>query len=368
MENANENVKRRPKGLIIGLAAAAVVVIIIAVVILSILQPWASSVATVDNLKVTSYEYKFFAKFNMDQFLANMDSDTTDFKWDTKKGTETAKDSVKKSTLEQIQELKIQVIKAKEAGLKLDSEDLDDVDEAINQLITQYGSRNAAEEVIKTNYKVSLSEYKEIYKNFTLAQKYQAYVIKDVKVTDDEVKKYYDENKNEFDKVTVTHILIKTIDDSGADVSEGKKAEAKKKADDLLAKVKAGEDIKKLAVEYSEDKPAVTTKDGRGYQGEYTFGKGEMVAEFEGWAFDKNRKEGDAEVVETAYGYHVMQFHKRATTPLDDVKDSIKTALLSQNQSIFFTNKLEELKKDSKYTLKPNESAIAKVDKSLFGF
>ncbi len=366
MENENANVKKRSKGLIIGLVVAAVLVI--AAVILFILQPWSSSVATVDNLKITSYEYKFFSKFNMNQFLLSVDSNNTDkYDWNTKKGTETAKDSVKKSTLEQIQELKIQIIKAKEAGLKLETEDLKSVDEAIDQLISQYGSRNAAEEAVKSGYGVTLSEYKEIYKSFTLAQKYQAYVIKDVKVTDDEIKKYYDENKSEFDKVTVTHILMKTVDEKGAAVSAGKKAEAKKKADELLAKVKAGEDIKKLAMEYSEDKPAATTKDSRGYQGEYTFGKGEMLPEFEQWAFDKNRKAGDADVVETSVGYHIMQFHKRAVTPLEDVKESIKPALLNKNQSDFFNKKLDELKKDSKYTLKPDENAITKVDKSLYG-
>ncbi len=367
MENENANVKKRSKGLIIGLVVA--VVIIITAVILFILQPWSSGVATVDNLDVTSYEYKFFSKFNMSQFVESIESGATvdNYDWNTKKGTETAKDSVKKSTLEQIQELKIQIIKAKEAGLKLDSDDLKNVDEAIDQLITQNGGRNAAEEAVKSGYGVTLSEYKEIYKSFTLAQKYQAYVIKDVKVTDDEIQKYYDENKSEFDKVTVTHILIKTVDENGAAVSAGKKAEAKKKADELLAKVKAGEDIKDLALKNSEDKPAVTTKDGRGYQGEYTFGQGEMLSEFEQWAFDKNRKAGDADVVETSVGYHVMQFHKRTATPLDDMKENIKSALLNKNQSEFFTKKLEELKKDSKYTLKPDENAIAKVDKSLYG-
>ena len=367
MENENANVKKRPKGLIIGLVVAAV--IIIAAVVLFILQPWSSSVATVDNLKITSYEYKFFSKFNMNQFLQSVESDPTvdKYDWNTKKGTETAKDSVKKSTLEQIQEFKIQIIKAKEAGLKLETEDLKSVDEAIDQQITQYGSRNAAEEAVKSGYGVSLSELKEIYKSLTLAQKYQAYVIKDVKVSDDEIKKYYDENKNEFDKATVTHILIKTVDENGAAVSAGKKAEAKKKADELLAKVKAGEDIKDLALKNSEDKPAVTTKDSRGYEGVYTFGKGEMVSEFEQWAFDENRKAGDADVVETSFGYHVMQFQKREVTPLDDIKENIKSALLNKNQSEFFTKKLEELKKDSKYTLKPDESAIAKVDKSLYG-
>ena len=35
---------------------------------------------------------------------------------------------------------------------------------------------------------------------------------------------------------------------------------------------------------------------------------GDMVAEFEDWLFDAERKVGDTGVVETTYGYHVMYY------------------------------------------------------------
>lgn len=368
MENENANVKKTSKGLIAGLVAAAIIVI--AAVILFVLQPWvAGSVATVDNQKISKQEYMFYTKFNMTQFLSSITNNTktpADYDWKTKVGTETAKDQVKKTTLENIQELKIRIIKAKEAGMKLEKTDLDSVDKVINDQITQYGSRNAAETAIKSAYGVTLSELKEIYKNLTLGQKYQTQENSKITVSDDEVKKYYDDNKKEFDKVTVTHILIKTVDDNGVAVSAGKKAEAKKKAEELLAKVKAGEDIKALAEKYSEDKPAVTTKDSPGYQGEYTFGKGEMVPQFEDWAFG-DRKAGDADIVETSYGYHVMQFHKRAETPYDDIKTGLKSSLLSKKQGEEFTKKMDAWKKETKYQVKQNESVIAKIDKTLYG-
>ncbi len=369
MENANENVKKKSKGLIIGVIVAAI--IIIAAVVLFVLQPWATNVATVDNQKITKYEYTFFSKFNMSQFLASISatdsSVTTDnYDWNTKFGNETAKAGIKKSTIEQIQELKIQVIKAKEAGMKLDSADMKEVDAAIDQQIQTYQTRNEAEAALKERYGVTLSELKEIYKNLTLAQKYQESIIKDVSVSDDEVTKYYDENKDSFDKVTVTHILISTVDSNQQPVSEGKKAEAKKKAEELLAKVKAGEDIKVLAEQNSDDKPAVTTKGGRGYQGEYTFGRQEMVTEFEDWAF-ADRKAGDAAIVESRFGYHVMQFHNRTHTPIEDLKEGIKSSLLSQKQSDEFTKKLDEFKKDAKFSIKLNEEAITKIDKTIYG-
>ena len=38
------------------------------------------------------------------------------------------------------------------------------------------------------------------------------------------------------------------------------------------------------------------------------FGKGDMVAEFETWAFDAARKPGDKGIVQTDYGFHVMYY------------------------------------------------------------
>lgn len=58
-----------------------------------------------------------------------------------------------------------------------------------------------------------------------------------------------------------------------------------------------------LANSYSEDTGSNTTG------GLYAqVAMGEMVAEFEDWCFDANRKVGDTGIVATTYGYHVMYF------------------------------------------------------------
>jgi hypothetical protein len=92
------------------------------------------------------------------------------------------------------------------------------------------------------------------------------------------------------------HILIESKKDDPAD----KRAEAKKKAEDLLTKVKAGEDFAKLAKENSSD-PGSKDKGG-----EYEWTDGyEYVPEFrDGLA---KLKPGESAVVETQFGYHVIQ-------------------------------------------------------------
>lgn len=106
--------------------------------------------------------------------------------------------------------------------------------------------------------------------------------------------------RNENETRSVRHILV-SIESYKTD------AEAKKKAEEILAEYNKGsktaENFGKLAEKYTEDSGSKTT--GGLYE---NFTKGEMVAPFEEWAFDKTRKNGDTGIVKTDYGYHVMYF------------------------------------------------------------
>lgn len=360
MKNENEKLKKRPGGLFIWIAAAVAIIVIGAIVAWIVYSSSMSYVAKVDNMKITKQYYQVNTKDNMNTFLQSISNTTTPDKydWNTQKNGEAVKEQIKKDTLNQIQEIKIVSVKAKEAGIKLEAEDIKNIDSAI---IEQYGTKAVAEETIKSAYGVSLSDYKEVYKDYVLTQKYVMAERNKITVPDDEIKKFYDDNKKEFDKVTVTHILISTVDSAGAPVTAGKKSEAKKKADELLAKVKAGEDIQALAVANSDDKPSVTTN-----KGEYTFSKGEMATEFETWAF-ANHTAGDAAVVETSYGYHVMKFQKREESKYDDVKESIKSTLVYSKFGEDFTKKMDAWKKEPQFIIVKNDSVLAKMDKSIYG-
>lgn len=173
--------------------------------------------------------------------------------------------------------------------------------------------------------------------NSNLQKKFE----EDTKISESEMKKYYDENKDSFytDTVTASHILLKTQDDEGKELSDEKKKEAKKKAEEALAKVKAGEDFAEVAKEYSQDSSA----SNGGELG--TFGRGQMVTEFEDAAF--GMKAGEiSDIVETQYGYHIIKVTDRVDKQesYDDVKDQIKSTLASQE----YTEYVEKLKSDSK--------------------
>ncbi|HEX2925224.1 MAG TPA: peptidylprolyl isomerase [Ruminiclostridium sp.] len=364
MENENAKVKKTPKGLIIGIIAAVLVVAVVAVVIIFSLS--SGDVGKVSNQTITKQEYLVLSKFNMNTFLSGAgiksDEEAAKYDWNQKYQDSTAKEQVKKATLNSIQEIKIQLIKAKEAGIKLDKTDLDNIDKAIQQRITDAGgSRSDAEKKIKSDYGVTLDQYKEVYQELVLSQKYIESERNKIKVTDDEIKKQFDDNKADYDKVTVTHILIATKDlATGAELSEGKKAEAKKKAEDLLKQIQEGADMQALAEKNSDDKDQSGAVNNKGV---YTFGKGEMVPEFENWAF-ASHKPGDTGIFQTTYGYHVIRFEKREEAKFDSVKDTIKSTILTKKFNDAFTKKLDDWKKQ--YPLNKNEEALAKIDKTLY--
>ncbi len=78
--------------------------------------------------------------------------------------------------------------------------------------------------------------------------------------------------------------------------------EAEKKAEEILAQYKAGEQtyeaFEKLAEQYTEDS-------GISYESVIP---SQMVEEFENWLFDSARKAGDTDIVESEYGFHLMYF------------------------------------------------------------
>jgi peptidyl-prolyl cis-trans isomerase C len=128
-----------------------------------------------------------------------------------------------------------------------------------------------------------------------------------VKVTDDEVKKFYDDHPSDFEepeKVRASHILLGTRDDKNTELPKEKKDAKRKLAEDLVKRARAGEDFAKLAKEYSED-PGSKDKGG-----EYTFPRGQMVPEFEAAAFALGTNQV-SDVVTTQFGYHVIKLSQK---------------------------------------------------------
>ena len=168
-----------------------------------------------------------------------------------------------------------------------------------------------------------------------------------IKVSDDEVKKFYEENPAEFEepeRVRASHILLSTRDPvTNAELSKEKKDAKHKLAEDLLKRARAGEDFAKLAKDYSEDQGS------KNNGGEYTFPRGKMVAEFDTAAFALKTNQ-ISEIVVTQFGYHIIKLSEKmpaGKVPFDKSEAKIKEYLTQQKLSKEIPAYMAKLRKEA---------------------
>jgi len=163
-----------------------------------------------------------------------------------------------------------------------------------------------------------------------LSEKLYAKVTGGVKVTDAEIKSYYDAHKSTYAKAEsrdVRHILVNN----------------KKLADSIAGQLKSGADFAKLAKKYSKD-PGSASQGGK-----LTISKGQTVAPFDKVAFSLKKNELSAPV-HTTYGWHLIQALsdvKPATQqPLKDVKEAIRTQLLQTKKTDVINKWVADVQKE----------------------
>jgi foldase protein PrsA len=242
--------------------------------------------------------------------------------------------------------------KAKEFNLNPDLTKMDDeVQKEIDSIVTNYfgGDKKKFDTgIIELGYTLDSlkDQIKEQLTNQTdqiaLSRAYQ-YLLKDVTVTDDEIKAFYDTNKDTYfttgGGANLAHILVPTED----------------QAKEIRAKITAGASFADMAKQYGTD----GTKDKGGDLGFYSYDTTELDADFMAGA--KTLKEGEvSQPVKTQFGYHLIKATnintEKSVKPLEEVKDQIKSSLLQDKQSTEFTTKLTELKKE--LNVKTYESKI----------
>jgi parvulin-like peptidyl-prolyl isomerase len=119
------------------------------------------------------------------------------------------------------------------------------------------------------------------------------------------------------------------VDETGKELPADKKEAQRKTIDEVLKKARAGDDFAKLAKEYSEDPGS---KD-RG--GEYTFGRKQMVPEFETAAFSLATNQ-ISDVITTQFGYHIIKLYEKMPArkiELEKVSNEV-TDYLKQQQAM----------------------------------
>lgn len=150
-----------------------------------------------------------------------------------------------------------------------------------------------------------------------------------VAISEDEMAAFYNSNKELFDQVRASHILVNSSEE----------------AQKLLNMVKNGADFASLAKTYSLD----TASGQQGGDLNY-FTRKQMVKEFADAAF--NMSVGELAIVKTSFGYHVVKVTAKRTVPFDEAKVQIRTALLAPRQSVAVEKYIQELWKKADIVIK----------------
>ena len=197
------------------------------------------------------------------------------------------------------------------------------LDQLINQkLILLDATRNLLER--EPEFKAQLAKVKDdLLVNYAVSK-----TLASVRVTEEEIQKYYAENPDDFRSekaVNASHILV-------ADEAEAR---------DILAKIQAGEITFEDAAKAHSSCPSSQQGGNLG-----DFGRGQMVPEFDTACFEM--AEGEVRgPVKTQFGYHIIRLNKKneaQALSYNDVRAQLYEQLTRDKQQAAYQSKINQLK------------------------
>jgi parvulin-like peptidyl-prolyl isomerase len=255
-----------------------------------------------------------------------------------KKGYKNRKQEFPAAGSQEFQTLKNQAVQflVQRVQFRQQAEDFDievtdkDVDARLEQIQKQYfgGDKKKYEKQLK-DQGLTEAQVKSDIRGQIISEKLFAKVTDDVKVSDEQIEKYYEEKKatqySQPESRDVRHILVKT----------------KKQADEIEAQLRNGGDFAALAKKFSQDTGSKATG------GKLTISRGQTVPEFDKKAFAL-KKNAVSEPVKTQFGFHIIQalsdVKPAKVTPLKEVKQAISQELKQTKKNEAMTAWIEDLK------------------------
>jgi len=178
------------------------------------------------------------------------------------------------------------------------------VDRQINEFINRAGSKEKLEEWLnKPLYQIKLDQ-REIIRNQLITQQMQGKITEDVKVTPSEIRQYYRTHSDSLPMVPVQFEVQQIAIYPRIAVEETEAVKTRLR--DFQRQVNEGRDFATLAVLYSEDPGSAARGGEMGYMA-----RAELVSEFSQVAFSLQDKNRVSKIVETEFGFHIIQLIDR---------------------------------------------------------
>lgn len=186
-----------------------------------------------------------------------------------------------------------------------DSEVAQQVDARINYFVQQVGGQDKLEEYFGKPIQQIRRDQMETVRTQMITQRMQQNITKDVKVTPADIRNFYNgmsEDSIPFvpAQYEIQQILVYP------EIEQKEIDRIKNRLRDFQKQVAEGRDFATLAVLYSEDPGSASRGGDLGW-----YSKSGFVPEFSAVAFNMKEKGKVSKIVETEFGYHIIQFIDR---------------------------------------------------------
>ena len=232
----------------------------------------------------------------------------------------------------------------------------DDIDAEINNRISFFEKQLGSLEKVESYFNRSISSMEDelmlIVKDQFYSQKKQSKIINDVKITPNEVKDFYnklitDDIPTVPTKVELSQLVILPR------ISNEKEQIIKDKLNSFRKRIYDGEDFKVLATLYSDDPGSASSGGELGFMS-----RGDLVPEFERAAF-KLKKDEISEVVQSKFGFHIIQMIERRGEQIN-VRHILLKPKFSSSSLKSASDKITSIKLEIDSNLLSFEEAIIK--------
>lgn len=176
------------------------------------------------------------------------------------------------------------------------------VDQRLNYLITNLGSKEKLEEYFRKPMSEFRTQMSDMMRNQYRIQQVQASLTKDLKVTPSDVRRYFSELPQDSIPFVPLQVECEIIT-INPKIPQEEIDDIKSRLRQYADRVNKGEsDFSTLAILYSED-PGSSVRGGEiGFMG-----RGHLEPEYAAVAFNLNDTKKVSKIVETQYGYHIIQ-------------------------------------------------------------
>jgi|TARA_B100001059_G_scaffold102183_1_gene101916 peptidyl-prolyl cis-trans isomerase SurA len=190
-------------------------------------------------------------------------------------------------------------------SLEVTEDEINDaIDQRIDYFVSQIGSEKKLEDYFGKTISQIREEFQTIFKEQRLAQRMESKITSGVKVTPQEVLKFYNKIPEDSlplfpEEIYLSQLVVYPK------VDKSERERITKKLNGFKQRVQNGEDFAFLASLYSDDPGSAKVGGDLGF-----VKKGKLVPKFESVAF--RLQEGElSDVVETKFGFHLIQMVKR---------------------------------------------------------